>query len=176
MPGLKNRNQIVATGMVQNMENNDLFRKKAVERITSPEKLNDYIHVTSPSIWMALGAIIVLLVGALVWATFGNIYTTVNGAGVVRDNNLAIYIKVSDRPSVKEGMEITVNGHKTVVREISQEPAQISEEVGEYVLEATGLKSGDWTYMVEADIDLADGVYEASITVESVHPIKFVTN
>ena len=87
-----------------------------------------------------------------------------------------IYIKVSDRPSVKEGMEITVNGHKTVVREISQEPAQISEEVGEYVLEATGLKSGDWTYMVEADIDLADGVYEASITVESVHPIKFVTN
>ncbi len=73
-------------------------------------------------------------------------------------------------------MEITVNGHKTAVREISQEPAQISEEVGEYVLEATGLKSGDWTYMVEADIDLADGVYEASITVESVHPIKFVTN
>ena len=132
--------------------------------------------VTSPSIWMALGAIIVILVGALVWATFGNIYTTVNGAGVVKDNNLVIYIKVSDRPSVKEGMEITVNGHKTVVREISQEPAQISEEVGEYVLEATGLKSGDWTYMVEADIDLADGVYEASITVESVHPIKFVTN
>ena len=56
--------------MVQNMENNDLFRKKAVERITSPEKLNDYIHVTSPSIWMALGAIILILVGALVWATF----------------------------------------------------------------------------------------------------------
>ena len=92
------------------MENNDLFRKKAVERISSPEKLNDYIHVTSPSIWMALGAIILILVGALVWATFGNIYTTVNGAGVVRDENLVIYVKVSDRPSVKEGMEITVNG------------------------------------------------------------------
>jgi len=161
---------------VQNMENNDLFRKKAVERITSPEKLNDYIHVTSPSIWMALGAIILILVGALVWATFGNIYTTVNGAGVVRDENLVIYVKVSDRPSVKEGMEITVNGHKTVVREISPEPVQVSEEVGEYVLDATGLKSGDWTYMVAADIDLPDGVYESSITVESVHPIKFVTN
>jgi hypothetical protein len=125
---------------------------------------------------MALGAIILILVGALVWATFGNIYTTVNGAGVVRDENLVIYIKVSDRPSVKEGMKITVNGHKTEVREISPEPVQVSEEVGEYVLDATGLKSGDWTYMVEADIDLPDGVYEASITVESVHPIKFVTN
>ena len=103
-------------------------------------------------------------------------YTTVNGAGVVRDDNLVIYVKVADRPSVKEGMEIIVNGHKTVVREISPEPVQVSEEVGEYVLDVTGLKSGDWTYMVEADIDLPDGVYEASITVESVHPIKFVTN
>ena len=158
------------------MENNELFRKKAVERITSPEKLNDYIHVTSPSIWMALGAIILSLVGALGGATFGNIYTTVNGAGVVKDRNLVIFIKVSDRPSVKEGMEITVNGHKTVVREISSEPVQISEEVGEYVLSSTGLQSGEWTYMVEADIDLEDGIYEASITVESVHPIKFVTN
>ena len=158
------------------MENNELYRKKAVERITSPEKLNDYIHVTSPSIWMALGAIILILVGALVWAAFGNIYTTVNGAGVVKDKNLVIYVKVSDRPSVKEGMEITVNGHKTVVREISPEPVQISEEVGEYVLSSTGLQSGEWTYMVEADIDLEDGIYEASITVESVHPIKFVTS
>ena len=158
------------------MENNEIFRKKAIERVTSPEKLDDYIHVTSPSIWMALAGIICILVGALVWAAFGNIYTTVGGAGMVNNNNLVIYIKVSDRPSVKEGMDITVNGHKTVVREISPEPVQVSEEVGEYVLDAAGLKSGDWTYMVEADIDLPDGVYEASITVESIHPIKFVTN
>ena len=129
------------------MENNELFRKKAVERVSSPE-----------------------------WAAFGSIYTTVNGAGVVRDKNLVIYIKVSDRPSVDVGMDITVNGHKTVVREISPEPMQVGEEVSEYVLDTAGLESGDWTYRVEADTDLEDGVYEASITVESIHPIKFVTN
>ena len=38
------------------------------------------------------------------------------------------------------------------------------------------MKSGEWVYVVEADTDLPDGVYQASITVESVHPIKFVTN
>ena len=71
-------------------------------------------------LWFNLIAgIICILVGALVWSAFGNIYTTVNGAGVVSDGNLSIYVKVSDRPSVKEGMDITVNGHKTVVREIS---------------------------------------------------------
>ena len=55
------------------MENNEIFRKKAVERISSPEKLNDYIHVTSPSIWIALLGVICILVGAIVWAVFGNI-------------------------------------------------------------------------------------------------------
>ena len=105
------------TGMVQEMENNEIFRKKAIERVSSPEKLNDYIHVTSPSIWLALAGIICILVGALVWSAFGNIYTTVNGAGVVSDGNLSIYVKVSDRPSVKEGMDITVNGHTSSKRQ-----------------------------------------------------------
>ena len=158
------------------MENNEIFRKKAVERISSPDKLNDYIHVTSPSIWIALLGVICILVGAIVWAVFGNIYTTVDGAASVKDGNLVIYIKVADRPSVKEEMEITVSGHKTVVREISLEPVQIGEEVGEYILDATGMKSGEWVYIVEADTDLPDGIYQASITVESIHPIKFVTN
>ena len=166
----------VRKGICLKMENNEIFRKKAVERVSSPEKLNDYIHVTSPSIWLALVGVICILVGAIVWAVFGNIYTTVDGAASVKNGNLVIYIKVADRPSVKEGMDITVSGHKTVVREISPEPVQIGEEVGEYILDATGMKSGEWVYVVEADTDLPDGVYQASITVESVHPIKFVTN
>ena len=158
------------------MENNEIFRKKAVERVSSPEQLNDYIHVTSPSIWVALIGIICILIGAIVWAAFGNIYTTVDCAGTVKNGNLMLFVKVADRPPVKEGMDITVSGHKTVVREISPEPAQVSEEIGEYILDAAGLDSGDWAYTVQADTDLPDGVYGASITVESIHPIKFVTN
>ena len=48
------------------MENKEIFRKKAVDRVASPEQLNDYIHVTSPAIWMALIGIILILAGALV--------------------------------------------------------------------------------------------------------------
>ena len=39
-----------------------LFNKSSMERISSPEKLNDYIQVANPSIWLILGAAIVLLV------------------------------------------------------------------------------------------------------------------
>lgn len=158
------------------METKDLFRKEAVDRVASPEQLNDYIHVTSPAIWMALVGIICILIGAIVWGVFGSIYTTVPGAGTVSGHNLVIYINTSDRVSVKEGMDITVNGQKTVVREISSEPVKVPEDVSEYVLDAAGLAIGDWAYRVEADTDLDDGAYSAVITVESIHPIKFVIN
>ena len=158
------------------MESKELFRKKAVERVASPEQLNDYIHVTSPAIWMALVGIILILAGGLVWAVFGNIYTTVEGAGTASNGNLTLYIKVTDREKVKEGMTITVSGEMTAVREISEEPMKVPYEVSEYVLETTELNPGDWAYEIQADTDLKDGVYSASITVESVHPIKFVIN
>lgn len=35
------------------MENN-LFRKKSLEHISSPEELHDYMRVTSPRLWMIL--------------------------------------------------------------------------------------------------------------------------
>ena len=158
------------------MENNEIFRKKAVERVASPEQLNDYIHVTSPAIWMALIGIILILAGGIVWATYGSIYTTVEGAGTVSDGNLMLYIKVADQAEVEEGMTITVGGQKTAVRSISAEPVQITDGISDYILDTTGLKTGDWAYVVEADTDLRDGVYSASITVESIHPIKFVIN
>ena len=57
-------------------ENTTIFRQKSIDRISSPEELHDYIKVSSPSAWVVLTAIIVLLVGVLVWGIFGSI--TVN--------------------------------------------------------------------------------------------------
>jgi len=53
--------------------NNGIFRKKGIDKITSPEKLDDYIRVTTPSVWLVLAAVVLLLVGALVWGFFGEV-------------------------------------------------------------------------------------------------------
>ena len=37
-----------------------IFRKKSLDRISSPEQLNDYIRVANPGIWMILAAVIIL--------------------------------------------------------------------------------------------------------------------
>ena len=50
-----------------------IFREKSIERVSSPEELNDYIRVTSPSVWLVLAALIILLAGMLVWSIFGTV-------------------------------------------------------------------------------------------------------
>ena len=40
-------------------ENNQtLFRKKAMARISSPEDLTSYLRVTSPGMWIVLAAVV----------------------------------------------------------------------------------------------------------------------
>ncbi|MBQ9519510.1 MAG: hypothetical protein IJR59_06425, partial [Firmicutes bacterium] len=50
---------------------NELFRKKSIDRISSPEQLNDFIEVARPSMWLAISAIVLLIIGMAVWACFG---------------------------------------------------------------------------------------------------------
>ena len=39
----------------------NIFRKASMEKISSPEQLNDYIRISRPGIWIALAAAFVLL-------------------------------------------------------------------------------------------------------------------
>ena len=55
------------------MEQKSIFREKSLERVTSPEQLNDYIKVTTPSVWMILIATLILIIGTLFWSVFGKI-------------------------------------------------------------------------------------------------------
>ena len=50
-----------------------VYRKKSLEQINSPEQLDDYIRVTTPSVWIVLLALVVLLVGILAWSILGTI-------------------------------------------------------------------------------------------------------
>ena len=52
---------------------NGIFRQKSIDKVSSPEKLDNYIRVTTPSVWITLAAILVLLIGALVWGIFGEL-------------------------------------------------------------------------------------------------------
>jgi len=60
-----------------------IFRKVALERLSSPEQLDQLMQVTDPKGWLALGAMGVLLLTSLAWGVFGSIPTEASGEGIL---------------------------------------------------------------------------------------------
>jgi HlyD family secretion protein len=60
-----------------------LFRQEAVERLSSPEQLDQLVEVVSPRAWLPLTAIASLVIVALLWSVFGRLPITVTGQGVL---------------------------------------------------------------------------------------------
>jgi HlyD family secretion protein len=60
-----------------------IFRKVALERLSSPEQLDQLMQVTDPKGWLALGALGVLLLTSVTWGVFGSIPTQARGEGIL---------------------------------------------------------------------------------------------
>ena len=56
-----------------------LFRKVALDRLSSPEQLDTLMRVITPKAWLALAPLLGLIVLALMWGWFGSIPTKVSG-------------------------------------------------------------------------------------------------
>jgi HlyD family secretion protein len=60
-----------------------IFRKVALERLSSPEQLDQLMQVTNPQGWLALLGLCALLVAALLWGIFGSVPTETTGEGIL---------------------------------------------------------------------------------------------
>lgn len=61
----------------------ELFRKSALEKLSTPEQLDVMMTVTSPRGWIAIWAIGGILIFALLWSIFGAIPDKVQGSGIM---------------------------------------------------------------------------------------------
>ena len=62
---------------------NKLFRTEALERLSSPEQLDQLMQVTSRQAWVPLVSMGFLIVVAGTWSIVGRIPLTVTGSGVL---------------------------------------------------------------------------------------------
>jgi len=65
------------------MKNNSVFRKVALDRLASPEQLDQILEVTNRRGWIALSSIGLLLVTAVLWSIFGELSEKVTGSGIL---------------------------------------------------------------------------------------------
>ena len=164
---------------------NKLFKKSSVERISSPEKLNDYIQVANPSIWMILSAIILLMLAVGIWGFFGSVSSTATVNGLAVDGKVICYINTNAGINVQPGMQVAISGDKGTVTgevtEISSIPLSYAEATSgiesDYAVYALGIADWNTQAVISADTELTDGaIYLLSITTQSLRPIDLVFN
>ena len=154
----------------------NIFRKKSMERINTPEQLTDYIRVSNPGVWILLTAIIVLLAGVCVWGIFGRIDTKLVTCAVSDGDSVICYVKEADIKSVSKNMPVMIEGNEYKVTDISKEPVSVGDNFNEYAMHIGDLKTGEWVYIVKTDAKAASGIYESDIIIDRVAPMSFVLN
>lgn len=65
------------------MKKKHIFRQVALERLSSPEQLDQMMRVTNPMGWATLLALGLLLLAVIVWGIFGRVATSVVGEGIL---------------------------------------------------------------------------------------------
>ncbi len=154
---------------------NQLFRQKSLDRISSPEELHDYMRVTSPRLWMILGAILVLLAGFIVYASTTTMENTVpvkiklesyegtnETEGDWRITSVTGTWPASQRDLIATGMEL-----------------RLLNETGKVSLIIYNAEDEDLMILYEMDKEalyIPDGEYDAELVTESRTPISFLWN
>lgn len=149
--------------------NENLFRKSSIDRVNSPEQLNEYIRVAKPSVWIVLAAVILLLAGVMIWGVFGNIETAVDADIFAKDGEVFCYVSSEQAETIEEGMEVCIGEdvQGTVGRVVSVDKNSSLSE---------GALPGSLVHhkvLIQAD-GLSDGSYKGKIVTESIHPISFI--
>lgn len=153
-----------------------IFRKKALDRISSPEELDHYLTVTGPGVWLPLLAVIVLLIGGIVWMTFGQIDVTMNVAVESSNGTVVCYIPSDKAGSLAQGGCVTIAGKEYALKDVGFAVQLVTEEMNVNVRRAGSLEMSSLVCPMQVEAELAEGVYSGVITVESVHPMKYILN
>lgn len=153
-----------------------IFSRESLDKISSPEKLDDYLKVASPGVWMILGSIIILLVGAVVWGIFGRMDSKVDTCAIAKNGQVVCYIGEENISRIAIGQELDIDGQKYKVTDISSTPVQVADNFSDYEKHIGGLTDGEWVYEITTNASMDNGVKDASIITESISPISFVVN
>jgi len=150
----------------------ELFRKETLAKISSPEDLKKTINITSPSVWIFSMAVLLFLVALLIWGMRTTIHTTRNVL-VAGDT---VFLKEADIAGVNPGSEVRSGDLTAAVVAIPEEPVCAQDVLTKYQMHVQGLGPDDWVYCLPIAPAAPEGVKDAEIVVETIHPIVFFWN
>jgi HlyD family secretion protein len=120
-----------------------IFRKVALERLSSPEQLDQLMQVTNPQGWLALTGLSALLAAALLWGFFGSVPTETTGEGILlRQNGVSDLVaagagqvdevEVAVGDAIQKGQVVAKLRQEALLRQIADSRAKEADLEAEY--------------------------------------------
>jgi HlyD family secretion protein len=116
----------------------NLFRKESLDRLSSPERLDQLMQVVSPRSWLPLVTLGSLVGVAVIWSIYGRIPITVEGRGVLiypskvvplqsksSGQLIALNVKVGD--IVKKGQVLATIDQTELRKQLQQQQSKLTE-------------------------------------------------
>lgn len=168
-------------------EKNTLFRKASLDSVSSPDQLNDYIRVSTPSVWIVVSAMFILLIAVFYWGFTGSMPTTINAQGVFMDGHAVCFISPDEAENIRIGQAAGISARggteeDGIVVAIKEAPMSIAEIASELNNEYLVQKLVEREFAVKVTIEtdgsgLVDNtLLSISIITDSVRPIDFLWN
>lgn len=159
-----------------------LFRESASKKMNSPDRLDEYIKVTNPGVWIVLVSAIILLGALFYWGVVGTIPTNVSANGIVNGDRVVCFLPPDKIAEVNAGDGASVLNKPGIVTSVSETPLstkEASQGIGsDYTVYE--LKLSDWNYLVVIEVDglsaTEGALVPVVITAEEVAPISFLVN
>ena len=154
---------------------NQLFRKKSLEKVESPEKVNALVRVLNPGIWILIVALALAIIGILVWTFSGKISETIEV--YYRSSGYAgevIYISEDMISEIEYGQEIESDGQKGKVTGWDEEPSLAEDVMDDYLIHLNNFSLDSFVYEVRTNLMSSEGIHPAKIVIKKFAPIEFI--
>lgn len=169
------------------MEKRSIFRKESLDRVESPEQLDEYIKVSQPKAWLIIAALLVAAIAVIVWSVVGSLPQTMEVKGVTAggkvincyedvENANTNLIGCKANISLPDGRSISGE-----VESVSQNPYS-QEEIRSKISEdwlVDNVLDGNYSYEVRviAEEEIPENMLATvTITTAEMKPIQFILN
>lgn len=141
-------------------ESENIFRQDALDKSLSPDVLNKYIKAATPKIWLMLAAVILILVGVIVWANVGYVEVKYDIVLTANSGEYVAQVEKDTYEKIKEESFVRFDDKTLAIDEAKIEKADGTTPI----------------YVLKGKTEAADGNYTAYVIIERMHPVQFVIN
>ena len=84
-----------------------IFRQESLDRVESPEQLDQYIKVSKPSAWIMVSALLIASASLLIWSFTGSLPQTTTVKGITAEEGVVYcYVDPSDIQESMVGCQV----------------------------------------------------------------------